>query len=232
MSKSSNNSNVTRREFLAGAGTMVTTGYLIIGGPSTAAAARPFPPGPPDHIMTFDATQSPIACILSPPQPTGADPCVLTVKTKEVVHFRAITSAIKHKHRLAVLFIDDTPFVDKDGDKVWAIHGTDSDETNGIGKDAHIDPKLQVGDYFEFSVGIWDEHDANKIKSYTGDPTILIGKGGTLVASAIAKLTAANVLLQKAAVADPSDSGEIKSIEDKVSALIVKMRALLKGQAK
>jgi hypothetical protein len=232
MSRISDDSNVTRREFLVGAGTMVTTGYLVIGSPSTAAVARSFPPRAPDHVMTFDVTQTPIACINNPPQSTGADPCVLSVNPKEVVHWRAITSLIKHKHRLAVLFIDRTPFVDKDGDKVWAFHGTDSDETNGIGRDASIDPTLQDGDYFEFSVAVWDEENANKIRSYTGDPTIMIGKRDTLIASALAKLSAANGLLQKAAAAYPAKSDDIKAIEDKLSPLIVQLKELLKGQAK
>jgi len=232
MSGNSDPSNVTRREFLAGAGTFATTGFLVIAGPSSEAEPRSNPANPPDHTMTFDATKDPIACSSVPLQ-TGPDPCLLTVKIKEVVHWKAITG--KDKHRLAVLFIDRTPFVDKDGDKVWAFHGTDSDETGGIGKHASIDPTLSEGDVFEFSIGIWDEKDPTKIRSYTGDPTIMIGKGGSAIASAIAKLKAANGLLLKAAAAYPPESDNIKSIEAKVATLVDKLQELVnkpQGKAK
>ena len=229
MSKHSDVSNVTRRDFLVGAGSLATTGYLVIGGAPSDAATPSAQSGSPDHVMTFDVTQTPIACIIEPSQPEP-DLCVLTVNPKEVVCWKAKTA--KKKHHLAVLFADRTPFVDKDGDKVWAFHGTDIDEGNGIGRYASIDPSLSQGDYFEFSVGIWDENDANKIKSYTGDPTIMIGKGGSHVASAAAKLTAANGLLMQAAAAYPPESDEIRSIEDKVTAVIVKLQAILKGPSK
>jgi hypothetical protein len=229
MSKSSDVLSVTRREFLAGAGTIATTGYLVIQGSSSAIVAGALPAGKPDRVITFDATQTPIGCSISP-KPTGAvvDPCGFTVNTKEVVSFKAITS--KTKHHLAVMFVGDTPFVDnKDQQhKVWAFHGSDMDEANdGIGKDASISSKLKEGDSFEFLIGIWDEDDTSKIKSFTVDPTIIIGKGGSGIASAIAKLSAADGLLMKAAEAYPPKSDEIKSIEDRVTTLIAQLKELL-----
>jgi len=226
MSKSSDVSNVTRRGFLAGAGTVATTGYLLIGGPSSATVEPSFPPTAPNHVMTFDVTSNSIVCNIGSPQPPGSDPCTLTVKPKDVVHFKAITVP-KSKRHLAVLFIDRTPFVDTGGDKVWAFHGSEGDEGNGIGRLASIDPALSEGDVFEFSVGVWDEASGNKPKSYTGDPTIIIGKGGSGIASAIAKLNAADGLLMKAAEAYPPKSDEIKSIEDRVTALIAQLKELL-----
>ena len=153
---------------------------------------------------------------------------MLVVKPKEVIHWKAFTS--KTNHRLAVLFIDKTPFVDNDGDEVWALHGTDSDYGNGIGKQAKIRTDVHEYDVFEFSIGIWDEKDANKVRSYTGDPTIVIGKGGSQISSAIAKLNAANGLLAKAAIAYPAESDEITSIELKVTNLVAKLKELLDKQ--
>jgi len=233
MPKRSDLSDVTRREFLVGAGTAVTTGYLFIGGTSSAAADPSFPPPPPtDHEMTFDVTQDPIACSIDSQPPTQL--CMLTMNKGEKVHFKAITIP-KRKRHLAVLFTDKTPFVDKDGDAVWAFHGSEVDEGNGIGKDAVIAPTVNIGEQFEFYVGVWDEDNSYKTKTYTRDPTIIIGKGGSLLASTIAKLSAADGLLMKAAKDDPTDSNDINKIETQLAALIAKLKESLnkaQGQTK
>lgn len=233
MPKRSDVSNVTRREFLVGAGTVATTGYLVIGAPSSAAVEPSFPPTAPDHVMTFDVSNNSINCIIDS-QPPGSD-CILTAKPNEVVNFKAITGP-KGKRHLAILFIDRTPFVATGTtDEVLAFHGSEADEGNGIGKGASIKPNLSEGEMFEFSVGVWDEANGNKIKSFTGDPTIIIGKGGSLLASAIAKLSAADGLLLKAAKADPIDSNDIKKIEVQLASLIAKLKESLnkaQGQTK
>jgi hypothetical protein len=223
MPKPSDASDITRREFLVGAGTAVTTGYLVIGGPSSAATDPPFPPPPTDHEMTFDVTQNPLACGVDSQPATQL--CRLTVNKGEKVHFKAITVA-KGKRHLAVLFTDKTPFVDKDGDPVWAFHGSEGDEGNGIGKDAVItsNPLMKPGDTFEFYVGVWDEDNANKTKTYTRDPTIIIGRGGTPIVIAIAKLSAAVGLIKKAEEFYP-DPG-IEAIEKQITLLIDKFRTI------
>lgn len=232
MPKRSDVSDLTRREFLVGAGTAVTTGYLVIGGSSSAAVDLSFPPPPTDHEMTFDVTQNPIACAIDSQPPTQL--CMLTVNKGDKVHFKAITIP-KRKRHLAVLFIDKTPFVDKDGDSVWAFHGSEGDEGNGIGKDAVIASTVSPREQFEFYVGVWDEDNSNKTKTYTRDPTIIIGRGGSLLASAIAKLSVADGLLVKAAKDDTTDSNDINKIEAQLADLIDKLRESLnkvQGQTK
>src|SRR3974390_2031040 len=107
MFKGSDISNVTRREFLLGAGTVVTTGYLVIGGPSRVVVDPSLPPPAADHVATFDVTQGSIACFEDSVETLL---CEIYAKIGEVVNFKAVTT-LKGKRHVAVLFVDDTPFV-------------------------------------------------------------------------------------------------------------------------
>jgi hypothetical protein len=215
MSRNLNASNVTRREFLVGAGSVAATGYLVVGEASNSAPSRTSPRTTTNYVVTVDVTTTPIT--YSTPQ--LADASSLPVKAKEVVTWKGKTSG--SKHHLAVLFITDTPFIDKNGDPVYAFHGSESDESNGIGTNASIDPNAS-GSY-EYYVGIWDERTT---KTYTDDPTIIVGKGNAYAESARAKLIAADRELKKAALANPAESEKIKSIEDELKELIDKLTKL------
>lgn len=223
MSATHVDSNLARREFLRSAAA-ITTGYLVVGKPSRAVDLSLQPPGS-NHVMTFDVTQTPMQCTISPPQ-TGAN-CVLGVYGDDVVHWKAKTSG--QKHHLAVLFISETPFRDSSGNDVWAFHGSDSDEGNGIGRNAQIKSGLTPGQTFEFMVAVWDE---DNLKTYTSDPTIIIGKGGSSLATAIAQLSAADRLLQKAAALQTPESANIKAAAVRVAAIISRLRVQLQRQAK
>jgi len=125
--------------------------------------------------------------------------------------------------------MNETPFLDAGGNSVWAFHGSDSDEANGIGRNAHIKPGLPVGQTFEFMVAVWDE---DNLKTYTSDPTIIIGKGGSSLATAIAQLSAADHLLQKAATLQTPESANIKAAAVRVAAIISRLRVQLQRQTK
>jgi hypothetical protein len=226
MSTSHDDSDLARREFLRGAAAM-TAGCLVVGKRSDSVDFLFQPPGP-NHVMTFDVTQTPMACTVKPPQ--SGSGCILTVTGNDVVHFKVKTS--QQKHHLAVLFIDDTPFLDPSGvGKIWAFQGSEIDEASGIGKNGHIDPKLPDGATFEFLVAVWDGEDDNQ-KSYTSDPTIIIGRGGSALVTAIAQLSAADRLLQKAAALQTTESQNINNVEVQVAAIIGRLRAQLQKQAK
>jgi hypothetical protein len=226
MSNSHDASDRDRREFLKGAA-VITAGYFVIGKRPDSVDFLFQTPGP--HVMTFDVTQTPMTCTFSPPQ-SGTD-CTLTVTGNDVVHFKAKTS--QSKHHLSVLFVDGTPFLDSSTppNKVWAFHGSESDEGSGIGKNAHIDPSLPDGATFEFLVGVWDGEDSNQ-KSYTSDPTIIIGKGGSSLVTAIAQLSAADRLLQKAAALQTTESENISKVEAQVALIIGRLRTQLQKPAK
>jgi hypothetical protein len=218
MSRTSDASNVTRREFLVGAGSIAATGYLVVGTASNNASARTSPLTTNTYIVTIDVTTTPIA--YSTPQLPDASN--LSVNAGDIVTWKAKTSGAKHHS--AVLFIADTPFIDKHGNPVYAFHGSKSDETNGIGKNASIDPKAS-GSY-EYCVGVWDEE---KLSTYTDDPTIIIGKVNVGAESAIAKLIAVDRELKKAALAYAVESEKIKSIENEVEALIDQLKKQLRS---
>jgi hypothetical protein len=212
--------NVTRRGFLLGAGSIAATGYLVIGKAPTEEV-HTSAAGTPDFVVTIDSR----SCPQNPPVyssvPPVSDASVLQIDPKQVVIWKAKTSG--NHHRLAVLFIDDTPFVDRNsGNKVYAFEGSEADEAAGIGINAWIDPNANQDDAFEYFVGIWDD-DAKT--TCTDDPTIVIGKGGHLdLGSAIAKLSAADGLLKKAELADPSENENINHIEAQLHDLIGKLK--------
>lgn len=216
MSRDFNRLNVNRRQFLVGAGSIAATGYLVVGKASNEAPTRNSQPTKIDYTVIFDTGSGNIVPIANPPVPNAA---YLSVLANQVIEWQAKTPG--SKHHLAVLFVDDTPFVYKDGTtKVYAFHGSEADEANHIGIDASIASTVSEGDVYEYCVGVWDED--NK-KTYTADPTIIIG-GHQAENIARAKLIAAEALLRKAAAVFPKESKNIKVIETRVETIIGRLK--------
>jgi len=146
---------------------------------------------------------------------------VLTVQEGDTVTWAA---KIKQNHgHLAILFIEDTPFVHKNGQRIFAFHGSESDV---VGKDTSIKvPPSGVAE-FEYYVGVWDGDGSGTVNTVTDDPTIIIGKGmeGLVgIGSARAKALAARRLLKKAELAHPGDdAGTLEKIVGELNTLIDK----------
>jgi hypothetical protein len=228
MSKDQQVSNVSRREFLVGASSAFASGRLIIGKPPAVDSdvAHCSAPGSTKHEIRISVTPGQSAPTYTDPA-TGADASLSYAEPGDTVVWRAHTG--NAKHHLAVIFAGETPFVDKDCDPVYAFHGGDDEEGNGTGLKASVASTVSDGDVFEYFVGVWDEHDGTKTRSWGDDPTIMIGKGGPHleIRTAIGKLTAADRLLRRAATDYPPESDEIKGIEKQVEDLIQKLRVLL-----
>jgi hypothetical protein len=171
MSSNSDASNVSRRRFLAVAGTVAAASSFAVGRDANSAPA-PLPPPPPplvpDHLVTIDittvATTNKISYWVGTP---AQDASNLPVKEGESIMWQAKTVGVSH--RLAVLFRKKTPFADKNG-PVYAFEGSEADEANGIGGNIG-----QVGSHsYKYCVAVFD--DATK-KTYTDDPKIIVGTG-------------------------------------------------------
>jgi hypothetical protein len=205
-------SPVTRREFLVGAGCVAATGYLVVGETSSAAAVRTSPTSPtttPDHTVVIDVVTNPstVSYTNKPPQP---DPPNLHVKGNETVTWEAKTS--KTHHHSFIVFIAKTPFIDGSGNPIFVFHGSEGDETTGIGINAKIDPKINSGT-FKYLVVVFDK---DKAKPYFDDPKIIIGDGD----NAKTELTLANEHLRKAVLLDSTLEDKIDPIEENLQKIL------------
>lgn len=213
MPRNSDASNVSRRQFLTVAGTLAATGHLFVGKASSAVPATTARRTKANHVVTIDVTKKPIAYST----PELPDASTLPVSATEVVTWKANTPG--SKHHLALLFYPDTPFIDKNGDPVFAFHGSENEEGNGIGINASIDPK--ASGWYDYCVAVWDE---SKMKTYTDDPTIIIGDGKLSAKAARAKLIAAQKELKRVAQTYPPVSEQIKSIESELQKIIDELK--------
>jgi hypothetical protein len=166
MSRSSDVSNVSRRDFIAGSA--ATAGYLTAGAnPSLEAAAAA---APTTHQVTMTVLAG-NTIKYTKDDGSSADP--LTVPPGHKVVWRAVTSG--PHHHLAVLFTQGTPFSDdSNGSVVYAFHGSDQQEDgvlSTIGNNATIVQKPPAPQY-KYSVAIFDKQ-ANT--TAVDDPHIIIG---------------------------------------------------------
>ena len=213
MTKTCDFSQVTRRQFIVGAGCIVTDGCLIINPSIPAISETASPPSGKKHVVTLDTTQNTAGAatnIITYTDETGAPATSLSVDKNDVVIWKAKTSG--SKHHLSVIFSPTTPFTDN-GNPVYAFHGSQADEGNGIGKNATIDPNAPATSY-KYSVAVWDEATNS---SYSDDPTIRVGGGGN---AALADLITAGKALQRAVEADPALKAQIDPIEKNLQQII------------
>jgi hypothetical protein len=205
-------SNASRRRFLTVAGAAATC-YIVVGKASSAEAARTHPRTKPDFVVTIDVTKNPIAYTLA----DSSDASELHVSAGKVVTWKSITPG--SKHHLALVFYPDTPFIDKNNNPVFAFHGSESDEGNGIGINASIDPN--ASGWYDYCVAVWDE---SKSRTYTDDPTIMIGDGKLTTKAARAKLIAVEKELKKVAQYYPPASEQLKSIGTELQNIIHELK--------
>jgi hypothetical protein len=184
MSRNSDVSNVSRREFLAVAGGVAATGYLTIGKDSTLAQA-PCPGTVTSHPVTM--TPDPAKKTIKYTTPPSNDASTLCVNPQDTVTWAAKTSG--RKHQSVIMFSPNTPFVDKtSGEMVYSFYGSESDEP--IGGNVIVSPYAS-GDY-KYNVLIFDQMNN---KTYPDDPKIIVGGSGP---AATAELSAALLELKKA----------------------------------
>jgi hypothetical protein len=160
MSKNSNTSNVSRRKFLAVAGTVAAASSLAVGKDVQSAQSSAAPASPVHYLVTIDATTNPISYSAknkdtntNVPMPNKS----LTVNLGDEVKWRATTTGPNPRHRAGIRFTSTSPFS--------VIEFKWSENQSGGGNTQY------AGTYY-YCVGVFD-HQSHEI--YADDPKIIVG---------------------------------------------------------
>jgi plastocyanin len=189
--------HLTRREFVAGAGSVVTSGFMIVVDNSIASVHSPRPPA--THTVIMDVRSGSI-------QYNDKD---LSVSKGDVVHWQAKTRG--SKHHLSVIFSPTTPFTDNHN-PVYGFYGSQDDENHGgIGKNASID--TNASGTYKYWVLVGDDDNGG---IFPDDPKIIVGGGNP----ALADLLAAKEYLERAVISDPSLKDRLAPLEEKLFQVI------------
>jgi len=203
-------SNVSRRQFLAVAGSVAAANSFAVGKDSGSAQALPPAPSPADPLVTIDITTAPISYSVS-----GHNAYRLKVKAGDSVKWQAKTTSAKH--RVTILFLKDTPFSDGSKKPLYAFHGSEVDESgSGIGGTIDDD----ASGTYEYYVAVFDD---KTNLTYTDDPKIIVGSGN----DAAAEITLALDDLKRADAqlsSKPKLQKQIESIEHELEHLIDELK--------
>lgn len=211
MSGKSESSNVSRRQFLAVAGSVAAAGPFAVG-KSMSSALPPPAPSPVDYPVTIDIT-NPHTFKYS--TPTQSDASVL----KHVAANQTFTWAVKTpstgKYRVTILFLKTTPFADVNKNPVYAFEG-DSGQ-GGVGGKISASPSDGTYKYY---VAVLDDTTG---LTCTDDPKIIVGNGDDAraeIASALGDLKDADTKLSSR----PKVQRQIESVEHKLEYLIDELK--------
>jgi hypothetical protein len=165
MSRGSDSSGTSRRQFLVAAGTLAAASPLAAAKiASWPAEAAP----PPPHGVTISVSDGKLAYKDSV-QPGNA--ASLYVQPNETVYWLGDTSAVPRSYHVVIRFEGDTPLLDKAGNPVNAIHAANT-TVNTI---TTVDPN--AGGCYKYSVILFDETNPSAVAVYTDDPKIIVGRG-------------------------------------------------------
>jgi hypothetical protein len=169
MSKKSDESNVSRRQFLAAAGTVATAGSFAVGTNSDLAQASPNPstPGPYRVTVVVDSNGN-----ITYTATDGADKPVLADELETVpgdlVRWKAHIAS--NKYRLTIMMFFKTPLEDGASFPLYVVSGTEAD-----GAADKIGAKIGAGasGRYKYFVRVVDHGSG---KPYLDDPTIIVGR--------------------------------------------------------
>jgi hypothetical protein len=188
MSKNSDASNVSRRRFLAVAGTVAAASSLAAGNNVESVQASPERATAFHYRVTIDVTKNPI-CYTAKNQDTLANVPMpnnsITVNVGDEVKWQAITSGTHPRHRATIRFTTPSPF--NAPEFKWSENGFGGGVTQTPGN-------------FYYCVGVFDQL---KGEVYADDPKIIVG--GPVTAKA--KVEEAVSELREV-------RGQVESIED------------------
>jgi hypothetical protein len=214
MHEQSATSNASRRRFLRVAGTLAASGPLGFGTASAIAQPVPQPPVNADHPVTIYL--APNNSVSYKEGANSGDP--LTVSPNQTVVWKAITPGKKY-HVTIIFKSKKSPFVDANGDPVYAVHGSEQDE--GTLKIGGKIGQGALGHSYKYSVAVFDDVTN---KTYSDDPKIIVGTGFDEARNA---LTAALGEVKEADVAlsdRPKQQEQAKSIENQLEHLLVELK--------
>jgi hypothetical protein len=194
MSRNSDVSNVSRRQFLAAAGTVAAASSFAVGKDSDSAQTTP-PLPPADYVVTIDVTTKPISYSARDGQGNVVNMSNngLMVNPNDSVTWKVHSRRKKYSLTIGFFNTTTTPLMDASNNPLYSVSGTEADEgTKKIG--GMIEPNA-TGTY-KYSVRGKDDAGT----PFPDDPTIIVGK-----LSPRAKLIEAK--------------GELKQVEDKIKSI-------------
>lgn len=208
MSRNGDAAKVSRRQFLAVAGTVAAASSFAVeqDSDSVQAPSHPLTAGP--YCVTIDVTTTPIS--YSAKDGHGHSVAMhnngLQVNPNDFVKWEVNT--VGKKYHLTIMFLTTTPLVDPSNKPIYAVSGTESDEgTNKIG--GIIGPKVGM---YKYSVRALD---VTTDILHPDDPTIIVGKGGD---STRAKLIETKGQLKEV-------RAQIESIENELGVIIGELKS-------
>lgn len=204
MSENSESPSVSRRKFLAVAGSIAAAKSLALENRSAVALA--LAPSPTPYFVTIDVTQDPIAYTISQPTP-GKNAYHLNVSPSDIVNFTVNSSGASQKHSVAIFFPNDSPFVDNKGRPLYEFLWTETEEGSNA---LNVDPDGKGA--YEYRVIVFDKSNG---KIHRDDPKIIVGSGGKLP-DAGAKLAEQRKNLEQIAKLCPQQKDEIEKIAGKL----------------
>ena len=202
MTGNSEATNVSRRQFLAVAGSIAAASSFVFGkdGSPSQSSTSPAAAG---HVVIIKVVNNTIQYDVSPPQ----DPKNLRVNNGDDIKWD-VRLPLRPGYRIAILFIGTTPFAGANG------HAFQWSETEGAGGGYGVGPARYAGDH-EYCVALYDKGTG---ALYLDDPKIIVGRGNC--EDAKEELVKAEGELKKAASSDHNLEGRIGSIKKEVRNLI------------
>jgi hypothetical protein len=213
MSRNSDTTNVSRREFLAAAGTIAATNSFAVRKITNPDPNSPPPPA--SYVVTIDATTTPISYRF--PDSTGVahNANRMKVNASDKVAWIAKTPSPNH-HAVTLFFLKETPLVDATANNkpIYALYWTESQESpSGIG--GTIDP--DGSGTYECYVAVVDTK-TNQI--YIDDPKMIVGSGNFEL---MVELSQEVKKLGPVANECPSQSKDIRRIQENLQGIISKL---------
>jgi hypothetical protein len=201
-----NSTSVSRRHFLAVAGSVAATCSLSAGNGSNlsnaAAASINYP-------VTIDARTTPFTYTTSVPMAATPAYHLHVASANSTVSFTVITSGA-NQHSAAIFFPNDTPLVDKNGRPMQAFVWSQTEES----APAMLPMDPDASGQYEYRIVVFDKVAGTTTSE---DPKFIVGGGGIELTEIIEKL---NEIKKE----HPGEDKTIESIKTELQQLFIELK--------
>jgi hypothetical protein len=199
----SQTSDVSRREFLAVAGSV---GAATAVAPKASSAAA-------DFVVTVDVTKTPF--VYSCPQSPDPYNLYVDLTTAKTVSWKAVSQG--SNHAVGIFFPKETPFLDPSGRPMYALLWSEREE-NANPIIAKFD--LYASGKYEYRVAVFDKQTGT---THSEDPRIIVGSGGIELGNKLNEIRGELESLKQSSNSEEVKH-ELKTIEDKLSRIIASLQ--------
>jgi hypothetical protein len=212
MSRNPDPTNVSRREFLAAAGTVAAASSLPV---EKTSRVVPVPtPAPADYLVKVDARTKPFSYLDGGGKP--AYHLNVGVAAGSRVAWQA-TSVHSNKHCVAIIFPKETPLVDTNGRPLYAVLWSEIEESSGPTY-YNVDP--DAAGHYEYTVVVFDRESGT---TQSDDPKMIVGSGSLELAVELKSALSQLIEVRKALSGKSGlgkEASEIESVEHTLEVII------------